>query len=63
MTDPHSTAGNRRFGERRRAPQLSVITPTFNEVDNVVPLLDKLEAAQHANDSLDLSLRKRQANQ
>lgn len=45
MTDPHSTAGNRRFGERRRAPQLSVITPTFNEVDNVVPLLDKLEAA------------------
>ncbi len=44
MSEPASTT-NRRFGERRRAPALSVITPTYNEADNVVPLLDGLEAA------------------
>jgi len=45
VTDPPSTPGNRRFGERRKAPQLSVITPTFNEAENVEPLLDGLGAA------------------
>ena len=45
MNVPSPTAGNRRFGDRRRAPELSVITPTFNEVDNVVPLLDRLGEA------------------
>ncbi|MFN8051131.1 MAG: glycosyltransferase family 2 protein [Acidimicrobiales bacterium] len=39
-------SGNRRStADRRRAPLLSVITPTFNEAENVEPLLDALGAA------------------
>lgn len=47
MSDsPSQAAGRtRRTGDRRRAPQLTVVTPTFNEADNVVPLLDGLAAA------------------
>jgi len=46
VSEPSPTPGtNRRFGERRRAPDLSVVTPTFNEADNIGPLLDKLDAA------------------
>ena len=45
-TSPLGPPGERRnHPDRRRAPQLSVITPTFNEAGNIVLLLDALSAA------------------
>ncbi|HPB46620.1 MAG TPA: glycosyltransferase family 2 protein [Microthrixaceae bacterium] len=43
----NDTAPDRRSDrpDRRRAPELSVITPTYNEADNIEVLLDALEVA------------------
>lgn len=43
--DVRPVANRRSHLDRRRPPQLTVITPTFNEAENVVPLLDALGKA------------------